>query len=246
VNPAGDAVAAGAPEAQDREHHGFLQAVQSLLTVIVVALFILTFTVQPFRIPSESMVPTLLVGDFLLVDKDVSGASVFAPENRIRRGDLVVFYFPVDPAKQLVKRVVGLPGERIRLREGRVFVDGAALAEPYAIYETSAPDGYRDNFPRMSSTAPGVDSRWWAQMRTLVANGEITVPADSYFVLGDNRNNSEDSRYWGFVPAGAVVGKPLVIYFSLNGSGDGGAWRVAPLGALAHFARWNRALQVIH
>jgi signal peptidase I len=238
-----------------------LQSFQSLIYILVVALFIITFTVQPFRIPSESMEPTLLVGDFLLVNKEVSsdhGIDAFAPTNLIHRGDLIVFHYPVKPSLHLVKRVVGLPGDHIRLRDGRVYVDGRALSEPYAVFRPSPPDGYRDDFPRMDGTEAGVNSRWWIQMRPLISNGELTVPADSYFVLGDNRNDSEDSRYWGFVPRAAIVGKPFLIYFSLRNldntpgelaAGDNpktAAGHDARLGSLAGFARWDRALRVIN
>jgi signal peptidase I len=257
-NPGADPAAAPVPGTVHR--HELLQALQSLLNIIVVALFIITFTVQPFRIPSASMEPTLLVGDFLLVNKEVSsdhGIGALAPTNRIHRGDLIVFHYPVDPSLHLVKRVVGLPGDHIRLRAGRVFVDGSALWEPYAVFRSSLPDSYRDDFPRMDSADPGVNPRWWIQMRSLISDGELTVPADSYFVLGDNRNDSEDSRYWGFVPRDAIVGKPFLIYFSLRNlnntpgqpvAGGGAAassqsWR---LGSLADFARWDRALRVIH
>ena len=257
-NPGADPAAAAVPGTV--HWHGILQALQSLINIIVIALFIITFTVQPFRIPSASMEPTLLVGDFLLVNKQVSsdhGIDALAPTNRIHRGDLIVFHYPVDPSLHLVKRVVGLPGDHIRLRAGRVLIDGSALWEPYAVFRPSLPDSYRDGFPRMDSADPGVNPRWWIQMRSLISDGELTVPADSYFVLGDNRNDSEDSRYWGFVPRGAIVGKPFLIYFSLRnldstpdqpeagGSAAAGShsWR---LGSLADFARWDRALRVIH
>ena len=254
-NPGADPAAA--PVTVTAHWHGILQAFQSLIDVIVVALFILTFTVQPFRIPSASMEPTLLVGDFLLVDKEVSsdhGIGAFAPTDRIHRGDLIVFHYPVEPSLHLVKRVVGLPGDRIHLRAGRVFVDDGALAEPYAVFRPALPDDYRDDFPRMDSVDPGVNPRWWIQMRSLISDGELTVPADSYFVLGDNRNDSEDSRYWGFVPRDAIVGKPFLIYFSLRGLdntpdqpvGAAGGWHSWWLGSLADFARWDRELRVIH
>lgn len=243
-------------------HHHLLQAAQSLLNIIVVALFIITFTVQPFRIPSESMEPTLLVGDFLLVNKDIGlevPPHVMAPTSNIRRGDLIVFHYPVDSSLHLVKRVIGLPGDHLHLRDGHVYIDGHQLSEPYAIYRPSVPDSYRDDFPRLISADPGVDSRWWIEMRSLVANGELTVPADSYFVLGDNRNDSEDSRYWGFVPRAAIVGKPFLIYFSLNDAdstpgqsaaaalaGDGTPQREGPTDALFDFARWDRAMHIIY
>lgn len=240
--------------------HGFLQAFQSLLYIIVVALFIITFTVQPFRIPSESMEPTLLVGDFLLVDKEVASdqkIGLIAPTNIIHRGDLIVFHYPVEPSLHLVKRVIGLPGDHVRLRDGHAYIDGHPEPEPFAIFRPSAPDSYRDDFPRMSSTSSGIDSRWWIQMHSLVSNGELIVPTDSYFVLGDNRNDSEDSRYWGFVPRSAIVGKPFLIYFSLKNLDRGpgqtagaeavpGSRRDATIGLLVDFARWDRALRVIH
>ncbi len=241
--------------------HGILQAFQSLINIVIVALFILTFTVQPFRIPSESMEPTLLVGDFLLVNKEISTdhiAGALAPTSRIHRGDLIVFHYPVKPSLDLVKRVVGLPGDRIRLHDGHVSIDGRAQPEPYAVFRPSPPDGYRDDFPQMDSADPGVNPRWWIQMRPLISNGDLTVPADSYFVLGDNRNDSEDSRYWGFVPRAAIVGKPFLIYFSLRNlddtpgelaAGEGAKTPGGPaarLGSLVSFARWDRALRVVN
>jgi signal peptidase I len=241
--------------------HGLLQAFQSLVNIIVVALFIITFTVQPFRIPSASMEPTLLVGDFLLVNKQVGpevSPRIFPPTSVIHRGDLIVFHYPVDASLHLVKRVIGLPGDHVRLRDGRAYIDGHALSEPYAVFRPSAPDSYRDDFPRMVSADPSVDSRWWIEMHSLVSDGELTVPPDSYFVLGDNRNDSEDSRYWGFVPRGAIVGKPFLIYFSLNDpgsmpgqssaaalSGGGVAHRQGPADSLVDFARWDRALHIV-
>ena len=218
-------------------HHSLLHAFQSLLYILVVALFIMTFTAQPFRIPSASMEPTLLVGDFLLVNKEISTGRfpALAPANLIRRGDLIVFHYPVDPALHLVKRVIGLPGDRLRLRDGRVWIDGHALSEPYAVYRPSATDSYRDDFPRLDRADPAVDSRWWVQMHSLVANGELTIPPDSYFVLGDNRNNSEDSRYWGLVPRAAIVGKPFLVYFSLK----------EPAVSLTNLARWERTLRIV-
>ena len=243
--------------------HGFLQAFQSLLYVITVALFIITFIAQPFRIPSESMVPTLLVGDFLLVDKQVGpepSLAPFAPANQIHRGDLIVFHYPVDPALHLVKRVVALPGDRIHLHDGRVVLNGHPTAEPFAIFQPAAADSFRDEFPRFTSADPGVDSRWWIQMRSLVSGGELTIPPGHFFVLGDNRNDSEDSRYWGLVPTSAIVGKPFLVYFSLNNPGGSGESFAAALpgnaGARAQtrgqqasanqgVSRWDRMLHVI-
>ncbi len=241
--------------------HGLLQASQSLVYMVIVALFIITFTVQPFRIPSASMEPTLLVGDFLLVNKQVGpelSPRIFPSTSVIHRGDIIVFHYPVNSSLHLVKRVIGLPGDRLRLRGGRVYIDGNAIPEPYAVYRTSAPDSYRDEFPRMVSADPGVNSRWWIEMRSLVSHGELTVPPDSYFVLGDNRNDSEDSRYWGLVPRAAIVGKPFLVYFSLNDSvstagqtsadampGNSAMRTRGPARSLANFARWTREFHIV-
>jgi signal peptidase I len=250
------------PAAATVHRHGLLQACQSLVNIMIVALFIITFTVQPFRIPSASMEPTLLVGDFLLVNKQVGqelSPRIFPPAGLIHRGDLIVFHYPVDASLHLVKRVIGLPGDRLRLRDGRVYIDGSAISEPYAVYRPAAPDSYRDDFPRLMSADPGVDSRWWIQMHSLVTQGELTVPPDSYFVLGDNRNDSEDSRYWGFVPRSAIVGKPFLVYFSLNDTGsapgqtaaaampgNGTVQHSGPADSVIDFARWDRAMHIIH
>jgi signal peptidase I len=235
-----------------------LPAIQSLISIIVIAVFIVTFTVQPFRIPSGSMEPTLLIGDFLLVDKEITADaadSLFLPSATIHRGDVVVFHFPVNPTVHLVKRVVGIPGDRLRLRDGHVYVNGLRLDEPYAIYRPSGPDNFRDNFPRLQNADPAIDSRWWMRMRKLIDDGELIIPANNYFVLGDNRNDSEDSRYWGFVPHENIVGRPLLVYFSLRqpGSNEYVLPRAAGIslsppqsdsGAL-RFARWDRILHII-
>lgn len=199
--------------------HGVLPALQSVLYLIAVAIFITTFVAQPFRIPSESMEPTLLVGDFLLVDKQAAalpGRLHLLPPTPITRGEVIVFRYPIDPSLHLVKRVIGLPGDHVRLHRGHVFVNGANLREPYAVYRSRQPDAYRDNFPHLQTTDPDVDSRWWIRMHTLVEDGQLVIPPNSYFVLGDNRDNSDDSRYWGLVPRASVVGQPLVVYFSLR------------------------------
>ncbi|MGH7118193.1 MAG: signal peptidase I [Acetobacteraceae bacterium] len=196
-----------------------LATVRSLLEFLVVALFALTFILQPFRIPSVSMVPTLRVGDFLMVDKQAfepeGHLGWLLPPSTFHRGDLVVFHYPVEPAMHLVKRVVALPGDRIHLQDGHVWINGAPLSEPYAFYSPSGTDDFRDNFPSLREADPNLDPQWWMELRRSVVNGELTVPPGKLFVLGDNRNDSEDSRYWGFVPEGDVVGRPFIVYFSL-------------------------------
>ena len=241
---------------QLRERHvhpvGVLPALQSLLYVLVIALFLMTFTVQPIRIPSGSMEPTLLVGDFLLLDKQaVAGdAGGVLPPSSIEHGDVVVFHDPVDdPSVHLVKRVIGLPGDQIYLRNGVVFRNGHALTERYAVHRPAAPDGFRDDFPNLASMDPAVNPEWWIRLRSLVHGGEVTVPPDSYFVLGDNRNDSEDSRYWGFVPRGAIVGKPVLVYFSWKQAEpedeESGGMKERSTGP-TDFARWDRTFTVVH
>ena len=209
-----------------------LTTLASLLRVEVVGVFILTFLVQPFRIPSGSMIPTLQIGDCVLVSKadygPRAGHGVWAwversvlPPADVRRADLVVFHFPPDPGHDLVKRVVAMPGERLRLHDGRVFINGRPLPESYAFYTPGQPEVFRDEFPNLREADPNVDPHWWmALRRSLTSEGELTVPAGMYFVLGDNRNNSEDSRYWGFVPRSMVVGRPLLVYFAVPNGAD--------------------------
>jgi signal peptidase I len=202
------------------EHDGLMGTLKSVLEIVVFASFIVTFIVQPFRIPSGSMEPTLRVGDFLLCDKQSFGPGgkldrLVLPPTRVKRGDLVVFHYPVDHPLHLVKRVVGLPGDRIRMRGGRVLLNGRVLEEPYAFYSPSRPNGFRDDFPSLLEADPNVDLRWWIWLRGAVVDRDVIVPQDSYFVLGDNRNDSEDSRYWGFVPRTAIVGRPLLVYFTI-------------------------------
>lgn len=238
------------------------EAAASLLRTVVVALFVLTFVLQPLLIPSESMERTLLVGDFLLFNKQVYAPSNsltrwLLPYRDVERGDIVVFHHPNPPL--LVKRVVGVPGDRLRVEDGHVIVNGVALKEPYAAFEPAPASQFRDNFPARVYTDPQVDPEWWAQMQSLTRNGELTVPAGDYFVMGDNRNHSKDSRYWGFVPRQEIVARPLVIYFSLRRpsttdvepaglkAGDDRLGHGRQLSAiLLGFARWKRIFHVVH
>jgi signal peptidase I len=235
------------------------EALASLLRTIVIALFLLTFVVQPFLIPSESMEHTLLVGDFLLVNKQV-----FAPANpvidhllpyrQVQRGDIVVFHHP-QPHPYLVKRVIGIPGDHLRIENGRVVVNDTPMNEPYVAFEPAAPNQFRDNFPASVYTDPDVDPEWWRQMQTLTRNGQLVIPPNEYFVLGDNRNHSFDSRSWGFVPRQAIIARPLVIYFSVDRpsttdvqqASDDRLGHDRELSArLAAFARWKRIFRVVH
>jgi signal peptidase I len=234
------------------------KALATMLTLVVVTMFLHTFVLQPFFIPSESMERTLLVGDFLLFNKQVYAppgplSKWLMPYRPVERGDIVVFHHTQPPL--LVKRVIGLPGDHLRIEDGRVMVNGAALDEPYAAFEPAPPSDFRDNFPAKIYTDPQVDPDWWRQMQGLLENGELVVPTGEYFVLGDNRNHSNDSRYWGFVPEQAIVARPLVIYFSLRRPSTTDVQQAADdrLGherdfseRLAEFARWKRIFHVVH
>ncbi len=232
--------------------------VRSLLAMIVVALFLLTFVLQPFRIPSESMERTLLVGDFLLVNKQIYAPggwlSRLLPYHEPQRGDVVVFRFPLDPNEYVVKRVIGVPGDRIHLQNGVVIRNGEPLREPYAVFEPAYRDTFRDNFPQGTYTDPGVDNRWWASLTAMVHGGNVTVPAGDYFVMGDNRNHSRDGRYWGFVPRSEILGRPFVIYFSLREPSATDAPSLPddtlgsendPVTGVMNFARWDRLFRIV-
>jgi signal peptidase I len=238
------------------------EALASLLQTVVVALFLLTFLLQPYLIPSESMEHTLLVGDFLLVNKQVYAPTdrlsrLLLPYHDVARGDVIVFHHPNPPF--LVKRVVGIPGDRLRIEDGRVMVNGQPQDEPYAAFEPAASNPFRDDFPAKVYTDPEVDPAWWRQMQGLTRDGELVVPKGEYFVLGDNRNHSKDSRFWGFVPRSQVVARPLVIYFSLVRPSTTDVQQAAlqasddrlghdrQLSAkLTGFARWKRIFHVVH
>ena len=238
------------------------EALASLLRTVVVALFVLTFVLQPFLIPSESMEHTLLVGDFLLVNKQVFAPTGsqhnptrwLLPYRDVERGDIVVFHHP-QPHPYLVKRVIGIPGDRLRIQNGQVMVNDIPMREPYVAFEPTAVSQLSENFPAKVYTDPDVDPEWWKQMQTLTKDGELVVPRDEYFVLGDNRNHSFDSRSWGFVPRQAIIARPLVIYFSVRRPSTTDV-EEAPDDRLGHdrelsarliaFARWKRIFRVVH
>jgi len=231
-----------------------LFGIQAFFTVVIFSIFVITFIVQAFQIPSGSMENTLLVGDFLLVDKlhFAGGPSAIhlLPYGAIQRGDIVVFYFPVDASQFLVKRVIGLPGDHIRLRNKMVYVNGEPLKESYVVHKQWIPDGYRDNFPSQQGYSREIDRRWRYELANYVSDGELVVPAEHYFVMGDNRENSLDSRYWGFVPRANIVGRPLVIYLSVKGSEPGRAsdkliHSGSTLAHLLELARWDRVFRLV-
>ncbi len=207
------------PAAPARTGRG-LNSLQSLAGTIVIAVFVITFVVQAFQIPSESMERTLMIGDYLLVDKAHYGHSRvwnwLLPYRLIRRQDIIVFRYPVNPRQHFVKRVVAVPGDHVRLVNKHVYVNGVRQDDGYATFNWAWGDRFRDNFPAGGFYGDRISARWFLEAQRLMDDGELIVPEGSYFVLGDNRDDSYDSRYWGFVPQENVVGRPLLIYWSVD------------------------------
>ncbi|MBI1956588.1 MAG: signal peptidase I [Acidobacteria bacterium] len=195
---------------------------ESLVVTVILALYGTTFLLQAFKIPSSSMEDTLLIGDHLMVDKVSYAPSPFwkwlLPYRSVERDHIIVFRYPLDPKTYFVKRVIGLPGDRIQLRNKLVYRNEEPLNEPYALHKSSRFDEYRDNFPSSLSSVAYPD--WASQWQDYIRDDEVIVPPGYYFVMGDNRDFSSDSRYWGFVPRENIVGNPLVIYWSFETSGD--------------------------
>jgi signal peptidase I len=233
-------------------------SLQSLMGTVVIAVFVITFIVQAFQIPSESMMNTLLVGDYLLVNKLCYGergdGRYLMPYQKIARGDIIVFHYPVDPKQHFVKRVIGVPGDKLRLVNKQVWINGAPLKEPYVRFLFPSDNMFRDNFPRLDVPALGLEGKWWLEMRKLVEDGQLIVPEGHYFVMGDNRDDSQDSRYWGFVPRENIIGRPLVIYWSVQtwdrdptSSFSGKLYHIAyALTHLFQITRWDRTLRLVH
>jgi len=200
---------------------------ESIVIAVIMALFIRTFVVQAFKIPTGSMEPNLLIGYHLLVNKFVFAPGSFErallPTRDIRRGDIVVFKYPEDPERDFIKRVIGLPGDIVELRDRRVYINGKPVDEPYAHY-----------LPRPADAS--LHEATSEDVREVY--GPVAVPADGYFMMGDNRDNSQDSRYWGFLPRDYVKGRALFIY-----------WSFAPdesLSGVVLNTRWGRLLHQIH
>jgi signal peptidase I len=222
---------------------------------ILLLLFGTTTLVQAFVIPTGSMEDTLLIGDHLLVDKLTYSppgplSKHLLPYSDVKRGDIIVFRYPVDIRQTFVKRVIGIPGDRLRIERKQVFLNGQPMDEPYKFHKTEYFDSYRDNFP----SDPNVRLYEPAQemLEKHVVNGEVVIPADSYFAMGDNRDSSLDSRYWGFVPRDNIIGKPLIIYWSYDAPTDRLASPDIGLDHLKDLAmnffsktRWNRTFQLI-
>lgn len=190
-----------------------LEYLEALAVALVLALVIRTFVVQAFKIPSGSMLDTLLIGDHLLVNKFLYGTripftdTVILPLQEPADGDVIVFEFPEDTSKDFIKRIVGVPGDVLEMKDKVLFRNGQKLDEPYVKHTDPGIQARRDNF------------------------GPITVPAGKYFVMGDNRDESYDSRFWGFVDKDKIRGKAWMIYWSWDGPGD---------------IRWSRIGDIVH
>ena len=202
---------------------------ESIVIAVILALFVRTFVVQAFKIPSGSMEDNLLIGDHLLVNKFIYGGAPTAiertllPEREIRRGDVIVFKFPQEPDRDFIKRVIGLPGETVELRRKQVYVNGQPIDE----------SGFHLKF----RTAPPAEGA--PQQDKVDAFGPVTVPAGNFFVMGDNRDDSSDSRFWGFLPASYVKGRAMTIYFSYDPEASGAL-------SLLTSIRWGRLFKQVH
>ncbi len=195
--------------------------VEPIVIAILIALFIRAFVVQAFKIPSSSMEPTLQVGDYILVNKFIYGIRIpytntkLFEMNKPHRGDTIVFIYPKDRSKDFIKRVIATQGEKVEIRQNKISINDRVIEDPWGHFEKSD---------------------WMKMVQSIDRFGPVVVPKDSLFVMGDNRDNSQDSRYWGFVNINAVKGKAFIIYFSWNG----GALN------LLDKVRWVRLGKLIH
>ncbi len=221
---------------------------------IVILLFGTTTLVQAFIVPTPSMDTTVRVGDHLLVDKLAYAPAgpisrLFLPYAEPKRGDIIVFRYPIDINQNFVKRVMGVPGDHIKIVDKVVYLNGRKLDEPYAQHIDPGMQPYRDTFPS-EPLGPSIYDRAREMLAGHVQNGELVVPEGSYFAMGDNRDNSLDSRYWGFVPRENIIGKPFVIFWSYDAeTGDLVDFTANHFIDLAqHFftkTRWDRELKLV-
>jgi signal peptidase I len=209
-----------APEQRSESTVEFLASLAGLLVIV---LFIMTFVLQNFEIPSSSMEDTLLIGDHVIVNREQFAPPThwlksLMPYREIHRNDIAVFLSPEQPGLFLVKRIVGVPGDRIHLRDGALYRNGEKLVEPYVQHKQPYYNPYRDDFPAVPpSEMYGVRNEpWRTELPSHLDGGDIVVPPDSYFAMGDNRDVSYDSRYWGFVPRKNVIGRPMFVYWSFD------------------------------
>jgi signal peptidase I, bacterial type len=246
---------------QEKKKETPMEFISSMAAVLVVGLFIITFNIQAFEIPSSSMENTLLIGDHVFVDRiTIAPTTHWAPfvhYRPIRHGDIIVFLSPQTPGLYVVKRVMGIPGDRLHLRGGVVYRNGEPLKEPYVIHTENSYVPYRDNFPSVPASESNAEvSAGWPAMVGIMKEGEdLVVPPDSYFGMGDNRDVSYDSRYWGFIPKENIIGRPLFVYWSFETPED--QWKQTEIGERAKFighvvvhffdqTRWGRMFHLVH
>jgi signal peptidase I len=198
----------------------FKEYLEPIIVAVLIALFIRTFVVQAFKIPSSSMEPTLLVGDYILVNKFLYGFRIpymdmkYFQFKKPKRGDVIVFIFPLDPSKDFIKRVIGTEGEKVEIIHNKIYINDRLIDDPWGHFE----------------------KRGFEDLQSMGNLGPVVVPKDSLFVLGDNRYNSEDSRFWGFLRLNAVLGKAFIFYFSWNRNAEN----------LFDMVRWSRIGKMIH
>jgi signal peptidase I len=256
------------PAKHEEEPETALESLASICTVLAVGLFVMTFVFQNFEIPSASMEKTLLIGDHVLVDRiSLAPPAHWAPfvhYRDVRRGDIIVFLkpHPETPDLYLVKRCIGIPGDHIHLVDGVVYLNGVAQNEPYA--QQPRDDGnpqhaisaYRDEFPSVAvdPNDSNVTANWALELPSHIVNGDLVVPPGAVFAMGDNRTESLDGRFWGFVPRENIVGRPMFVYWSFDTPADqidktSLFDRVAFMGhVLIHIfdeTRWNRTFHVV-
>jgi len=200
----------------------FKEYIEPIIIAVLIALFIRTFIIQAFKIPSSSMEPTLQVGDYILVSKFIYGIKIpftdikLFPLSKPKRGDIVVFIYPKDRSKDFIKRVIGIEGEKVEILRNKIYVNDRLIDDPWGHYDEK--------------------SDWLKYYQSKERYGPEMVPKDSIFVLGDNRDNSQDSRFWGYVHVKEVKGKAFIVYFSLDWSSQN----------LLNKVRWTRLGKLIH
>jgi signal peptidase I len=245
----------------EKEKETLPESIAGIAAVFVSGLFILTFIIQQFEIPSRSMEQTLLVGDHVFVDRLTptgkgNPLTFFLPYREIHRGDVAVFPSPAQPGLYLVKRIIGVPGDRIHLRNGKLFLNGVEQKERY-VMPIEYPNPYRDNFPAVSAEGlSDVTDNWAAELPHHIQGDDLVIPEDYYFAMGDHREVSLDSRYWGLVPKKNILGSPLFIAWSLNQTEADfpqdptvGERVTAFFRTGSHFfglTRWNRVMHLVH
>jgi signal peptidase I len=265
VEPVAEAAPKESPEAVESQANQttISEYLESLLVTVILALFGTSFVVQAFKIPSQSMERTLLVGDHLLVNKFIFGGrgqwyDKFLPYRTLRRGDIIVFKYPYQDHPHFVKRVIGLPGDHLKIVDQQVYINDKPLNEPYVVHDPSSGyDPLNYSFPPVGSQIymSPLQPEWAHEIRKYIQSDELVVPPDRYFAMGDNRDHSLDSRYWGFVDHDAIMGRPFLIYWSVDAnSTDYGeisfAQRILGIfDTLMHLparTRWGRMLHTVH